>query len=102
MIASAIVERRLADLGWGGVPFITAFTNIAWLYLSAGLDADVPSRLIGSRSGRDGNHARACCRLALEGMLNEAERVGRLEILRRPCVRDPFEVLETMQRLYGR
>ena len=95
------LSNRLDGLGWGGVPFITAFMNIMWAFISAGLDADVPLRLIEDEGVRNGYRAQACFRRALMGMLDEAQRVGRLEVLRRPRVREPFEALEALERMYG-
>ena len=92
--------NRLDELGWRGVPFITACMNIVWLFVAAGLDADVPLRLIEDEGVRNGYRAQACFRRALTGMLDEAERVGRLEVLRRPRVREPFEALEALERMY--
>jgi len=90
------LSDRLAALGWGGVPFETAFTNLVFLYLSARLDAQVPLRLI-----RDhGDHIQADCKRAAAAMIEEAERVGRIDLLRRPCVREPEEMLAIIERVY--
>ena len=99
------LSNRLDDLGWRGVPFITVFFNIMWLFISAGLDANVPLRLIENEGVRNGYRAQACFRRALMGMLDEAQRVGRLEVLGRPSVREPFEVLaalEALERMHSR
>ena len=95
------LSDRLDALGWNGVPPITVFVNIIWLYLAAQLDADVPLRLIDGRNMRNENHARACCERALAAMLDEAERVGKIDLLCCPGIREPFEVMATLERMYG-
>jgi len=95
------LSDRLAALGWGGVPFETAFPNLVFLYLSARLDATVALRGIGDREVRDGNEAQADCERAAPAMIVEAERMGRLALLRRPCVREPGEMLALLVQLYG-
>lgn len=45
--------------------------------------------------------ARACCERAALGMIEEAARVGKLEVLSRPRVREPGEVLSVLTTMYG-
>jgi len=92
------LSDRLAALGWGGVPFETAFTNLVFLYLSARLDAQVPLRLIREDQG---DQIQADCKRAAVAMIEEAQRAGRLDLLRRPCVREPEEMLAIIERVYG-
>jgi len=91
------IMSLLDELGWHGVPALTAFSNIMWLYLAAGLDPDVPLRLIANR----GIGARACCGRAALAMAEEARRVGVLDVLRRPRVLRPAEALALLERVYG-
>ena len=95
------MSKRLNDLGWGGLDPPTVFINIVWLYLLAGFGADVPLQTIQYAGERDGDRARAGCESALAAMLGEAERAGRLDVLRRPQVRPPEEVLALLERTYG-
>ena len=88
---------RLAALGWGGVPFETVFVHIVAQYLAARLDAQVPLRLIRDQ----GDQIQADCERAAVAMIEEAERAGRLDLLRRPCVREPEEMLAIIERVYG-
>ena len=91
------LSDRLAALGWGEVPFETAFTNLVFLYLSARLDAQVPLRLIRDQ----GDQIQTDCKRAAIAMIEEAQRAGRLDLLRRPCVREPEEMLAIIERVYG-
>lgn len=91
------LSDRLAALGWGGVPFETPFTNLVFLYLSARLDAQVPLRLIADQ----GDQIQADCERAAAAMIAEAERMGRIDLLRRPCVREPEAMLAIIERVYG-
>ena len=97
------VRERVDALGWRGQPFPTVFANIVWQYLSARLDEKVPLRLIEGEGVHDASRDRECCERALEGMLNEAQRVGLLDLLQCPQhVRDSDEVLSILQRVFGR
>jgi hypothetical protein len=90
-------------LGWRGQPFPTVFANIVWQYLSARLDEKVPLRLIEGEGVHDAVRSRECCERALEGMLNEAQRVGLLDLLQCPQqVRDSDEMLGILQRVFER
>ena len=95
------LSDRLNGLGWKGVPRLTAFTNIMLLYLAAGLDTSVPRRLIGVRSDRNGDTARRICERTLIEMLDRAQEARKLELLRRPCVREPSEALAIIEQLYA-
>ena len=95
------LSDRLAALGWGRIPFETVFVHIVYQYLSAGLDAGVPLRLVGDRPVRDADQAMIQCRRAALAMIREAERAGRLDLLRRPCVREPEEMVALLAQLYG-
>lgn len=90
--AEVTLSRRLDDLGWRNID-PTAFTNVLWLYLSAGFDPKVPLRAIRRTGGRAG------CLLALSSMLDASERDGKLDLLRRPLVRAPEEVLAMLERI---
>lgn len=93
------LDSRLDELGWQNVPFNTVLMNIVWQYLAAGLSADVPLQLIGDDGAPHANRALASCRRALVSMLDKAERAGKLEMLARPHVRDPDEVLSLLERI---
>ena len=99
--AEAPLSKRLSDLGWGGLDPPKVFINIVWLYLLAGFEADVPLRAIQYHGAGDGDRARAGCENAMASMLGEAERVGKLDVLRRPSVREPSEVLAMLERMAG-
>ena len=91
------LSDRLDALGWGRVPFTTAFVNLVWQYLAARLDAKVPLRLIRDQ----GDQIQGDCERAAVAMIEEAERAGRLDLLRCPCVREPEEMLALLEQLYG-
>ena len=95
------LSDRLAALGWGGVPFQTAFVHLVWQYLAARLDARVPLLLIGDRPVRDARQEMAQCRRAALAMILETERQGMPDLLRLPCVRQPEEMLAIIERVYG-
>ena len=97
------VRERVDALGWRGQPFPAVFANIVWQYLSARLDEKVPLRLIEGEGVHDASRDRECCERALEGMLNEAQRVGLLDLLQCPQhVRDSDEMLGILQRVFER
>ena len=93
------VEKRLADLGWNGVPLLTAMAEISLAYISAGLNtAAVVRRLngvIGEASGMDD------CVRVIGVFLDEAQRSGQIGLLGRPGSREPLEVLDALARLHG-
>lgn len=95
------LSDRLAALGWGSVPFETAFVHLVWQYLAARLDARVPLREIRDRSECEGNQVRADCERAAAAMIAEAERMGSIDLLRCPRVRPAEEMLAIIERVYG-
>jgi len=94
------VERRLADLGWSGVPLLTVTAEMLWLFVTAGLDTAVVSRRVDGVVGEDGDVEDDCVRV-IGIFLDEAERSGNTECLRRPGTREPLAVLDALARLRG-
>lgn len=94
------VERRLSDLGWSGVPPLTVMAEISLAYITAGLDTATVVRRVDSVVGDDGDGAEDCVRV-IGIFLEEAQRSGRIECLRRPGTRNTFEVLDALARLRG-
>jgi hypothetical protein len=88
----------LADLGWNGVPLLTAMAEISLAYISAGLDTAAVVRHVDGVIGDDGDGAEDCVRV-IGIFLDEARRSGRIECLRRPGTRNATEVLDAMARL---
>ena len=93
------IERRLADLGWNGVPLPTAITNILWLFVSSGMDTSALLRQLDT--GGRLEPGVAGCRRMLRYMLDEAARAGRLDLLRCPCLREPEQVLALLEQVFG-
>lgn len=93
------VERRLADLGWSGVPLLTVTAEMLWLYVAAGLDTGSVVRRV-DVIGEGGDGMDDCVRV-IGIFLDEALRSGRLDCLHRPGTREPLEVLDALARLRG-
>ena len=92
------LERRLADLGWNRVPLPTATANILWLFASAGMDASSVVRRLDAEGLAEPSVAGF--RQMLRYMLDEAAGAGRLDLLRRPRVRQPEQVLAMLNRIH--
>lgn len=96
-----VLRQRLEVLGWTGVPFLTVFAHMVWQYLAARLDVQVPLRVIEDRDVPDPDQAEACCERAAVAMIDEAKRAGRLDLLHRPYLREPEEMLSVLQQVFG-
>ena len=92
------VEKMLFELGWSGVSPLTVMAEISLAYITAGLDTATIVGRIDGVIGEDGNGAEDCLRV-IGIFLDEAQRSGRLECLRRPGTRDTAEVLDALARL---
>ena len=96
----ATLERRLANLGWCGVPLQVVMIEVCLSYLAAGLDAaPVRSRLDGMVG--DDTPSTEDCRHVLGALLDAADRAGRIRLLARPGSREPSDALEALQNLCG-
>jgi hypothetical protein len=93
-------ERRLADLGWQGVPLPTVMVEMCSLFVSAGFDAQAVRRRI-EGAGADGSSPMADSRCVVGAFLDQADREGRIEALARPGSRDLPEALAALERLRG-
>jgi len=99
------VEKMLFLLGWSGVSPLTTLAEISLAYISAGLDtAAVVRRVDGVMVGVVGvgeSSVTEDCVRVIGVFLDEAQRSGRIECLRRPGTREPQEVLDALARLRG-
>ncbi len=93
------LERSLADLDWEGVGMPTVLANAIWTFVLLGLSSTTVLRHIRENAlAEDGTEA---CRQVLAMMFDAARKAGRIELLRRPRVRELGEVLERLDELLG-
>ncbi len=93
------LERSLADLDWNGVEIPTVLANVLWTFVLLGLSSTEVLRHVRENAlAEDGTEA---CRQLLAMMFDLARESGRLELLRRPRVRELSEVLEHLDGLLG-
>ena len=93
------LERTLAELDWNGVDMGTVLANAISMLLLLGLSSTTVLRHIRENAlAEDGTEA---CRQVLAMMFDAARKAGRLELLRRPRVRELGEVLERLDELLG-
>ena len=96
---SVSLERSLADLDWGGVGIPTVLANVFWVFLLLGLSStEIMRHVRDSALAEDGTEA---CRRLLAMIFDVARQSGRLELLRRPRVRELDEVLKRLDELIG-
>jgi hypothetical protein len=96
--------RRLAALGWGGVPIEEACLNIIWLYVAGGFELAVLRPFFdedGSPRGDLGDGSFAAALGSVAAMLDEAERLGRLDYLAAPTVKTPDQIISMLSRRFG-
>ena len=97
---------RLSDLGWNTVPIEDTCLNIIWLYAAGGFDLSVLRRCCdedGSPRG-DGCGQGAqldSALLSVSAMLDEADRVGRLDFLAAPRIQTPEQIVSMVSRRFG-
>ena len=83
---SVSLERSLADLDWEGIGIPTVLANVFWVFLLFGLSStEIMRHVRESAQAEDGSEA---CRRMLTMIFDVARQSGRLELLRRPRVRD--------------
>ena len=93
------LERTLADLDWDGIGIRTVFANALWAWVQMGLSCKPILRQVRECAlSEDWTEA---CREMLAVMLDVARRTGKLELLRRPRVRELDEVLQRLDGLIG-
>ncbi len=97
---------RLSELGWNTVPIEEACLNIIWLYAAGGFDLKVLRRFCNEDGSprTDGCEHRDEPDLALRSvaaMLDEGERVGRLDFLAAPSVKTPEQIVSMVSRRFG-
>ena len=93
------LERSLADLEWEDVGIPTVLANVFWVFLLLGLSStEIMRHVRESALTADGTEA---CRKLLAMIFDGARQSGRLELLRRPRVRELDEVLERLDELLG-
>ena len=91
------LERSLAELDWDGVGIPTVFANALWAWVLMGLSCKPILRQVHEYAlSEDWPEA---CREMLAVMLDVARRTGKLELLRRPRIRELDEVLERLDGL---
>ena len=97
---------RLSELGWNAVPIENACLNIIWLYAAGGFDLGVLRRCCDENySPRadecgQGDQLDSALR-SVSAMLDEAERVGRLDFLAAPSVKSPEQIVSMVSRRFG-
>ena len=93
------LEKSLAELDWGGIGIPTVFANALWAWVLMGLSCKPMLRQLHECTvAADWPDA---CREMLAVMLDVARRTGKLELLRRPRIRELDEVLESLDGLIG-
>ena len=91
------LERTLSELDWDGIGIPTVLANVFWVFLLLGLsNTEIMRHVRESALADDGTEA---CRKLLAMIFDVARQSGRLELLRRPRVRDLDEVLERLDQL---
>lgn len=94
---------RLAALGWSGIPINDACLNIVWLYASGGFDLKVLRPFFdedGSPRTDRGDGAFDPALQSAAAMLDEAERVGRLNELAVPSIKTPEQIVSMVSRRF--
>ena len=97
---------RLSELGWNTVPIEDACLNIIWLYAAGGFDLSVLRRCCeenySPRADECGQRNELDSALfSVAVMLDEAERVGRLDFLAAPSVRSPEQIVSMVSWRFG-
>ena len=91
------LERSLADLDWEGVGIPTVLANVFWVFLLLGLrNTEIMRHVRESALAENGTES---CRSLLAMILDVARQSGRLELLRRPRVRELGEILNRLDEL---
>lgn len=91
------LERTLSELDWGGVGIPTVLANVFWVFLLLGLSStEIMRHVRDSALAEDGAES---CRSLLAMIFEVARQSGRLELLRRPRVRELDEVLDRLDEL---
>jgi len=94
---SVSLERLLADLDWEGVGIPTVLANVFWVFLLLGLsNTEIMRHVRESALAENGTES---CRRLLTMLFDVTRQSGRLELLRRPRVRELDEVLERLDEL---
>jgi hypothetical protein len=92
-----LLERTLSELDWDGIGIPTVLANVFWIFLLLGLSSTEIMRHVREDAlAEDGTEA---CRRLLTMIFDVARRSGRLELLRRPRVRELDEVLKRLDAL---
>ena len=93
------LERTLSELDWDGIGIPTVLANVFWVFLLLGLsNTEIMRHVRESALADEGTEA---CRSLLAMIFDVARESGRLELLRRPRVRDLDEVLKRLDQLIG-
>ena len=98
------LRRRLAALGWDGTPINDACLNILYQYACGGFDIEVLRPFFdegGSSCGDRGDGAYDPALRSAAALLDEAERVGRLDDLAPPSIKTPEEIIDLLGRRFG-
>jgi len=95
---------RLSALGWDGTPVNDACLNIVYQYACGGFDIEVLRPFFdecGSQCGDRGDGAYDPALRAAAALLDEAERVGRIDDLAPPSIKTPEQIIELLGRRFG-
>jgi len=91
------LERTLSELDWDGIGISRILANVFWVFLLLGLSStEVMRHVRESALAEDGTES---CRRLLTMIFDVARQSGRLELLRRPRVRELDEVIERLDEL---
>ncbi len=91
------LERTLSQLNWDGIEIPTVLANVFWVFLLLGLSStEIMRHVRESALAEDGTEA---CRRLLAMIFDVARQSGRLELLRRPRVRELDEILNRLDEL---
>ncbi len=95
---------RISAIGWNGTPINLACLNIVYLYACGGFDIEVLRPFFdecGSPCDDRGDGAYDPALRSAAAMLDEAERVGRLDDLARPSIKTPEQIIDLLGRRFG-
>ncbi len=95
---------RLSALGWDGTPINEACLNIVYQYACGGFDIEVLRPFFDDRASPCSDRANGAYDPALRtaaALLDEAERVGRLDDLSPPSIKTPEQIIDLLGRRFG-
>ncbi len=95
---------RISALGWNGTPINEACLNIVFQYACGAFDLEILRPFFdedGSPCGNRGDDAYDPALRSVAALLDEAERLGRLDELARPSIKTPEQIVDLLGRRFG-